>query len=467
MNRWRWWLPVFVSLILILAGCVTQTTPQATEAEQPGQAAEEPAQAAEEPVAEEKATVTFWFDPPGGGEEADCFVETVVNPFNEQNNTVFVDAVPQPDTWNATRTAIAGGAGPDIIVTPGPSFVFELAQAGQLLALDDFVDQFGWSEVFVPWALSLGQVEGSLYSVPHELETLVLYYNKTLFEEKGWEPPTTVDEMMALAEEIAAEDIIPFAHANADWRPANEWFAGEFLNHVAGPEKVYEALTGQISWTDPDFVDAIELLNQAQQNDWFMGGLDLYYTTGWDDFHAAFGSGEAAMNIEGTWIAADLDANFFTEENGGNEWDWVPMPSVSGQAIFDVGMGSTWSVNKNAENPQAAAEFLTHFFSPAVQAQLLRDCGTAPAPVRLEADALEGVDPRIAGIFAALAKASDANNYGYTTWTFWPPKSDVYIYEEIEKVWAGEMTSEEYLQGLQEVFTEELEAGDIPPIPTR
>ncbi|MBW3671941.1 MAG: extracellular solute-binding protein, partial [Acidobacteria bacterium] len=76
-------------------------------------------------------------------------------------------------------------AGPDIVVTPGPSFAFELVQAGQLLPLDDYVQQLGWSDRFVPWALNLGKVDGKLYSIPNELETLVLYYNKTLFEEKG------------------------------------------------------------------------------------------------------------------------------------------------------------------------------------------------------------------------------------------------------------------------------------------
>src|SRR5690606_24686559 len=127
---------------------------------------------------------------------------------------------------------------PDVVTTPGPSFVFEMAKAGQLLPLSDYAEKLGWDELFAPWALSLGLVDGELYSIPHELETLILYYNKTLFEENGWTPPTTMDELMALSEEIAAAGIIPFSHANAEWRPANEWFAGEFLNHVAGPDAV-------------------------------------------------------------------------------------------------------------------------------------------------------------------------------------------------------------------------------------
>jgi raffinose/stachyose/melibiose transport system substrate-binding protein len=426
----------------------------------------ESAQSAEEAEAAEveKTKVALWLN---DSDIAPCIVETGVDSFNEQSDSIVVEVVLQAEQWDVTRTALAGGGGPDIVVTPGPSFVFELAQAGQLLSLNEFSDQFEWPDIFVPWALSLGEVEGQLYSLPAELETLILYYNKTLFEEKGWEPPKTTDELMALAEQIEAEGVIPFGHGNSEWRPANEWFVGEFLNHVAGPQKVYEALTGQTPWTDPEFVDSIETLNQIQQNGWFMGGLDRYYTATFDEFRAALGNGEAAMNIEGTWFLSTI-SNFFGEAAGNNnDWGWVPVPSSTGDAIFDVGMGSTWSINQNSENPQAAAEFLTHFFSPDIQGRLLSSCNYAPGPVRLRADALQNVDPRVAEIFTALAEASDANNYGYTTWTFWPPKSDVYIYEEIEKVWAGDITSEQYLEGLQELFAEEFEAGEIPPIPDR
>ena len=204
-----------------------------------------------------------------------------------------------------------------------------------------------------------------------------------------------------------------------------------------------------------------------QQNGWFMGGLDRYYTATFAESHAAFGNGEAAMNIEGSWFMGDI-GDFFGEAAGNqNDWDWVPMPSTSGEAIFDIGIGSTFSINKASQNPQAVAEFLTYFFSPEAQAKRLVACGTAPAPVRLTADVLKDIDARAARLFESLGKASDANNYGYTTWTFWPPKSDVYIYEEIEKVWAKEISAGEYLTGLQTLFAEELTAGDIPPIPER
>jgi len=403
----------------------------------------------------------------GGSQQAECIIANVIEPYNEMTEGVTVQATLQSNVWDAMRTAVAGGGGPDIVTTPGPSFVYEMAKSGQLLPLSAYADELGWADIFAPWALSLGLVEGELYSVPNELETLIVYYNKTLFDQNGWAVPTTVDELVALSEQIAAAGVIPFAHTNGEWRAANEWFVGEFLNHVAGPENVYLALTGQKKWTDPEFVEAIDLLTMMQQNGWFMGGLDRYYTGTDDERRVMLGDGVAAMTIEGTW-ALDNMANYFGEAAGNaNEWDLFAVPAKTGEDIYDLGIGSTFSINAASPNPEAAAAYLTYYFSPETQAKMLVECGMAPAPVSLTEDQLTGLDPRYAKAFAGLTQASDAGNYGYTTWTFWPPKSDVYIYEEIEKVWAGQMTSGEYLQGLQDLFDQELEAGDIPPIPER
>jgi raffinose/stachyose/melibiose transport system substrate-binding protein len=444
-------------VVAVLAGCTAPVAAPAGQAPAAGTSA----------ASSEKATITMWLDTTGDSQTADCIVKNIIDPYNAKSTTVQVDTTLQPNSWDATRTALAGGGGPDVVGTPGPSFVFEMAKAGQLLPLDDYAAKLGWSDTFAPWALKLGLVDGKLYSIPSEVETLILYYNKTLFDQNGWTPPKTIDELMALSEKIAAAGVIPFSHANAEWRPSNEWFVGEMLNHVAGPDKVYQALTGKVPWTDPDFVKAIDTLNTMQQNGWFMGGLDRYYTATDNERQTALGDGKAAMNIEGTWFMGGI-ANYFGEAAGNkNDWDAVPVPSVSGDAIFDLGIGSTYSINANAKNPDAVADFLTYYFSPESQAIWLTVCGIAPAPVNLKADALSGIDPRAAKIYESLSQASAVNNYGYTTWTFWPPKSDVYIYEEIEKVWSGDMTPEQYLQGLNDIFQTELKAGDIPPIPAR
>ncbi len=418
-------------------------------------------------AAQDKTTIQLWFDTTGGAENAECAIANLVEPFNAQSDSVVIEATMQANSWQAVRTALAGGGGPDMVGTPGPSWAIELARAGQLLSLDALAEQYGWTDRYQPWALELGRVDGELYSLPTELETMVVYYNKTLFDEKGWELPTTLDELTALAEQIAADGIIPFAHGNQEWRPANHWYLGEFLNQVAGPQKVYDFLTGAAQLTDEEFVQAVDLLTHYQQNGWFMGGLENYYTTTEAVMHAALGDGQAAMLIEGTWFLADID-NFFGEAAGNtHEWGWMPMPSLSGEPTFDIGIGSTLGINPASANPEAAAEYIEFVLSPESQARMLTECGINPAPVSLEGAVLEGVDPRHVEMLEVVNEAARENNYGYLMWTFFAPKVDTFLTENIERVWAGEMTAQDLLAEAQALHDEEVADGNVPPIPPR
>ena len=110
-------------------------------------------------MAQDTAEVSFWLDTTGGAEGAECRVENAVDPFNALGNGVKVNATLQANNWDATRTSLAGGAGPDVIGTPGPSFAMQLALAGQLLPLDEFAEQFGWNDRFAEGSLNLGMLQ--------------------------------------------------------------------------------------------------------------------------------------------------------------------------------------------------------------------------------------------------------------------------------------------------------------------
>jgi raffinose/stachyose/melibiose transport system substrate-binding protein len=456
-----------VSVLLSSCAQATPTTAPTTAPAQPATLAPAPA-ATEVPTAQPKVKITYWMSSTSVNEATGkyCFKDNAIDRFNAQSQTTEVEIAIQANVWNAELTALQGGGGPDIVTAPGPSLMAQLAKAGQLYPLDASSAQYGWDKALAPWALKMGMVDGKLYSLPDEVESLVLYYNKTLFEKQGWTPPKTIDELVALSEKIQAAGIIPYAHTNAEWKGVNEWFVGEFFNHVAGPQKVYDALTGKISWSDPAFVTSLEILNNMQQKGWFMGGMDRYYTATTDEKLAAFADGRAAMNIEGTWAVSNY-ADYFSKSTIQAEWGWVPMPSVSGDAIFDLGIGNSWGINSKSANPKNAAEFLNFLFSPDSQAILLDKCSKVPGPVTINKALVTSQDARFLDMLDQLNAAAKSNNIGYTTWTFWPPKSETYIIDNIENVWAGTMTIPDYLAGLQTLFAEELKSGNVPPIPAR
>jgi raffinose/stachyose/melibiose transport system substrate-binding protein len=394
-----------------------------------------------------------------------CVQDVVTQGFNAFSSDAEINVVLQPNVDDAVRTALAGGSGPDIVPAGGPAFMLEYAKAGLLHPLDEYATELGWNALFVPWALELGKTDGTLYSLPDSLETLVMWYNETLFEEHGWEVPHTMDELFALAQTIQDAGIVPFANAYGDFPPGHELYVAAFLNHYAGPDKVYEALTGQRPWTDPAFVEAISKLNDMVQKGWVDSSRDLFFTDSFDTVNAMLGNGEAAMSLDGSW--ADQTQYFGEAAGNTNDFDWFPIPTVDGNEMYVTGIGATWGINANSPHPDAAAEFLTWMFSPEAQATRFLTCNFAVAPVNISADALSGADARSARIYAAYAAAAADGRYGYTTYTFWPPDTETYLYEEIQKVYLGQVTPEQYMQGMQDHFAQELADGVVPPIPPR
>lgn len=396
----------------------------------------------------------------------DCLVKSEVDSFNATSK---VKAVPasKADVNESVRPALAAGTGPDIFPTNGASYTVEFAKAGQALALDPFIDLFKWRDVFPSWALNTGVYNNQLFGLPAELETIVIWYNKTLFDQKQWPLPKKMDELLALCKTIKDAGVNPFGGQAGECKPCNEWYFIEYCNKIAGPDKFYEALTGKIPWTDDGFVEGITTLNTVVQNGWIQGSPAKFLSATFDEFHSDLGAGKAAMNMEGTWFYGSVNDYFGAKANNTNDWAIIPMPSKSGTEIYDLGLGSSWVVNKVTKNPNACAAFLTNKFSAAVASASFASCQQEPPPIKIKAEDIKGVDPRISKVYADFTKASDEGRYGYTNWTFFPPKSLVYAYTDIEKVWTGAETPKEYLAGLDTIFQDELKTGAVPPIPPR
>ena len=87
----------------------------------------------------------MWMDTTNGTVVAEGVIANVIDPWNE-TGTATIKTTLQPNNWDATRIALAGGEGPDFVGTPGPSFAFELAKAGQVLDLTSYAESEGWNE---------------------------------------------------------------------------------------------------------------------------------------------------------------------------------------------------------------------------------------------------------------------------------------------------------------------------------
>ncbi len=392
-----------------------------------------------------------------------------VDAFNAAHSSIRLSyvykALATPQT--VLDSALSTGHGPDLIPTAGPSVAVSYANNHNLLALDGYAKQYNWSGKMLDWALKSGVVNGKLYSLPTSYETVIIHYNKTLFEKKGWAIPTTRSQLEALCQEIKGAGIIPFSSGNGDYAAATEWFVTAFFNHYAGPDLVYQALSGKIKFTHSAFEDAISLMKQYFDKGWFNGGVKQYFVGTEPQFDANFGQGKAAMNMDGTWAFQNWPNYFGSKANNANEWDWFPIPSLRDEVstnVYALATGGTISINARSKAPDAAAAYLDWLYStPKRVTAELADLALEPLPTVLtEADFPASVDPRLKRLYVEMGKATKAGNFGYTTWTFWGPKSDEWIAKGMDKVLAGDISPHDYCVKLDMLFTQELQQGAIP-----
>ena len=225
------------------------------------------ASAAQMAAAQEK--VSWWYEQ-ATPDQQKLIQQNIVEPFAKANpDYSLVIDYRGNELDKQLRVAMLSGNGPDVVYTAGPSYVAPMAQSGQLMPLNDYAAKYKWEDRILPVFLKMGEYNGKIYALPKTYETVGLFYNKTLFAQKNWQPPKTLDELETIADAMLKDGITPFAAGNADWRGANEWFVTLALNSVAGPENLNKALRGEMPWTAEPFVKSIDRLNSWWQKGYF------------------------------------------------------------------------------------------------------------------------------------------------------------------------------------------------------
>ncbi|WNB85499.1 ABC transporter substrate-binding protein [Cellulomonas sp. ATA003] len=188
---------------------------------------------------------------------------------------------------------IQSGSAPDVAYIPQPGLLQRLVNDfpdAILPASDEVaanVDEFFTEE----WR-DYGTVDGTLYGSPLGANAKsFVWYSPSMFEEAGYEIPTTWDEMIALSDQIVAEhpDTKPWcvgiASGNATGWPATDWLEDVVLR-TAGPDVYDQWYTHEIPFNDPQIVSALEATGEIIRNsDYVNGGLgdvSSIATTEWD-----------------------------------------------------------------------------------------------------------------------------------------------------------------------------------------
>lgn len=191
------WLAIGVLLILALVGCESSTVEDKKEETLIGIMAENEI-LSYEPIDLEKKIITFG--------KSSAFDEKTLIAVIEKR---FPDIELVPLDVGAVHSSSAYidllGAHndlPDIVISSDP--ILNTGNSVYDLSGEDFLGRYTLD------ALESMKINGKLFQVPLTSDIMGIFYNKTLFEQKGWSIPADLDEFYALCETISAEGIRPF-----------------------------------------------------------------------------------------------------------------------------------------------------------------------------------------------------------------------------------------------------------------
>lgn len=417
-----------------------------------------------------RTDLSLWIDITGAPNEK-YFTQNVIDVFEKADRKVEVDTTfyQGQDLRRVIQTALQARSGPDIVRGASASLTLAWSKAHTLKELSSYASLDHWPNKISGWALKPFTIGSKIYALPMRVDTMLLYYNKSLFEQKNWKPPVNRDELESLAAEAAGQGIVPFGATNVDWAAASEWLMTVFWNHYCGPEAIYQALTGQIPWTEPTFVDAVELLQSYFKKGWMGGSIPKYYSVPSATMGAQFGAGKVAMFPQGEWWMPAVGQFFGSAAHNSNDWDWAPLPALQSgikYPLYEIGVGGSLGISAYSGHPDQAAQFLNWYFGNTQQAlqRMAAVPGTYNIPIPFSASSLPaGMDPRSRRLVTATQNAMATGDFGYVTWTWWPPKSDTFVYQGLDEVLNGKITAAQYCSQLNQIFQGELKAGTMPP----
>lgn len=262
--------------------------------------------------------------------------------------------------WTMLEAGAQGGSLPDV-------FWMHSNESQRYMSNDmllDLTDKIAASDVIDPenypediWGLYT--YEDKYYAVPKDVDTIALWYNKTMFDEAGLDYPTadwTWDDVTEAARKLTKDDGSQYG------------IAVKCDNNQAGYYNMIYDNNGYIlnedktksGWDDPKTIEALKPL-ETWINEGLMPSAEVLAENGED---VLLESGKIAMTPQGSWMLAAFRDNEYTAAN----CDVVELPknaTTGRRASVYNGLG--WAASANGEHTEEAWQLLEYLGSKEAQ----------------------------------------------------------------------------------------------------
>ena len=222
------------------------------------------------------------------------------------------------------------------------------AAQGLSMPIDDVWQKVGSNYSDAMKAASTG-ADGKMYFIPIYNYPWAVFYRKSLFKDKSYQTPKTLDDLKGLGAQMQKDGVVPFAFADQQGWPAMGTF--DILNmRTNGYDFHINLMAGKESWTDDKvkqvFTTWRDLLPLHQE-----GALGRK----WEDAGQSLVAKQTGMMLLGTFIGQQ-----FTNKADYDDLDFFPFPQITAannQDSIDAPIDG-FMLSKSPKNVEGAKQLL-------------------------------------------------------------------------------------------------------------
>jgi N-acetylglucosamine transport system substrate-binding protein len=379
------------------------------------------------------------------------------------------------DVTGALQSRFAAGDPPEFVNNSGDGRLDTgvLVNNGQLADLTPLFDAPSWDDpnVTVRDSLVPGTVEQGTFDAPYELNyaftVFGLWYNRVLFDNNGWEPPQTWDDMLALCADMQSQGIAPWAYPGSIAPRYMHWPLLTMATKLAGSEILVDIdnlVEG--AWQHEAILESANALRGLRDAGYFLEG-----TEGMSHIQSQvqWALGNVGFVTCGTWLESEVASSFESEDEEFIEEHELD-PDAEPQAEFEFAMcpdpllssdsvmpyeslfaraGEPFFIPADSAHPEAGMEYMRAMLSQE-GASGFTDMTNSLTSVLGAADDVEFEAP---GLTSAAQRLSDAGtnvvNYRWDGW--YPSMNNPDIDSLTGELLAGRIDAQEWAEGAEGV----------------
>lgn len=285
--------------------------------------------------------------------EAVAAFEEIEERFNATHDDIILKIESPNEAMTILKTRLIKEDYPDIVGIGGDINYSNFLDAELFMDISDFdgISDIKPSYMQIEKDLEFIPQDG-IYALPYVANCAGILYNKDMFEENGWEIPTTWTEFTDLCETIQSSGQLPLYFGYKDtWTTLAPWNA--LAVGLADADICSQVNSGNTTFAEgyAEVTDKMKvLLEYAEPNP---------YAYSYNDACTAFARGESAMYPIGSYavpqilsVNPDMNIDSFTFPANENESD----------NVLNSGVDLQFSVMKECENKEAAYEVLRFLY---------------------------------------------------------------------------------------------------------